>query len=181
MKFTETPLKGSYLVQPELHTDERGFFSRAWCAREFGAHGLETRLVQCNISYNHRKGTLRGMHYQAAPREEDKLVRCTRGAIYDVIIDLRRNSGSFGKHFGVVLTAENRNMLHIPKGFAHGFQTLEDETELFYQMSEYYDPECARGIRWNDLAFGIKWPAEALIISDKDRSFPDFDLAIFGG
>jgi len=176
VKFTETPLKGAYLIQPEPNSDERGFFARTWCMREFGAHGLETRLVQCNISYNRKKGTLRGMHYQAAPFEEDKLVRCTRGAIYDVIIDLRRNSESFGEHFGVALTAENRTMIHIPKGFAHGFLTVEDDAEVLYQMSEFYTPECARGFRWNDPAFDIEWPGEVQVISGKDRSYPDFDL-----
>src|SRR4030067_2134427 len=130
MKFIETRLKGAFLVQPEPISDERGFFARTWCQREFKTHDLETRLVQCNISYNRRKGTLRGMHYQIPPFEEDKLVRCTRGAIYDVIIDLRRDSKTFGKHICVKLTAENRTMLHIPKGFAHGFLTLEDDSEV---------------------------------------------------
>ena len=173
--FTETPLKGAFLVHPELITDERGFFARSWCAREFGDHGLESRLVQCSISYNRVKGTLRGMHHQLPPFEEDKLVRCTRGAIHDVIIDLRHDSKSFGKHFGIPLTAENRAMLYIPKGFAHGFLTLEDDTEIFYQMSEFYDPDSARGVRWNDPAFAIEWPGEVLILSGKDRSYPDFE------
>lgn len=178
MIFTEIPLKGAYLVQPELLIDERGFFARSWCAREFGAHGLDTRIVQCNISYNEHHGTLRGMHYQAKPYAEDKLVRCTRGAIYDVIIDLRIESESFGKHFGITLSAENKSMLQIPKGFVHGFLTLEDNTEVFYQISEYYTPEWARGIRWNDPSFGIEWPEEVRIISDRDRSYPDFNLRI---
>jgi len=180
VKFTETRLKGAYIVQPEPMADERGFFARSWCVREFGSFGLETRLVQCNISFNRRKGTLRGMHYQAPPFEEDKLVRCTRGSIYDVIVDLRRDSRTFGKHIGITLTAENRTMLHIPKGFAHGFLTLEDDTEIHYQMSEYYAPECARGYRWDDPVFGIVWPGEVQIISEKDRSYPDFDLLNFG-
>jgi len=144
------------------------------------AHGLEARLVQCNISYNRMKGTLRGMHFQAPPFEEDKLVRCTRGSIYDVIVDLRRNSKTFGRHTGVTLSAENRSMLHIPKGFAHGFLTLENDSEVYYQMSEFYAPKYARGYRWNDPAFGIEWPAEIRIISEKDRSYPDFDLAKSG-
>jgi dTDP-4-dehydrorhamnose 3,5-epimerase len=180
VKFTETRLRGAFIVQPEPMADERGFFARSWCVREFGNNSLETRLVQCNISYNRSKGTLRGMHYQAPPFEEDKLVRCTKGAIHDVIVDLRRNSESFGKHIGVVLTAENRTMLHIPKGFAHGFLTLEDDTEVHYQMSEFYAPECARGIRWNDPVFGIEWPEDVRVISEKDRSYPDFDLVNFG-
>jgi dTDP-4-dehydrorhamnose 3,5-epimerase len=176
LKYTETSLKGAYLVHPELMRDERGFFARSWCEREFRAHGLETRIAQCNLSYNRCKGTLRGMHYQSIPFEEDKLVRCTRGAIHDVIVDLRRGSVTFGKHFGVALTAENRTMLYVPKGFAHGFLTLEDDTEVFYQMSEVYTPDCARGFRWNDPAFGIVWPGEVRVISGKDRAYPDFDL-----
>lgn len=180
MKFTETPLKDAYLIQPELLEDERGFFARSWCEREFRTYGLEPRIVQCNISYNRGRGTLRGMHYQAPPFGEDKLVRCTRGAIHDVIIDLRHDSGSFGKHFGVALTAENRAMLYIPKGFAHGFLSLADDTEVFYQMSEFHSPEHARGIRWNDPAFGIEWPGEVRVLSGKDRSYPDFDHGTFG-
>jgi dTDP-4-dehydrorhamnose 3,5-epimerase len=181
VKFTETRLQGAYLVQPEPLPDERGFFARTWCVREFGSFGLETRLVQYNISYNRRKGTLRGMHYQVPPFEEDKLVRCVRGAVHDVIIDLRRNSETFGKHIGVTLSAENRSMLHIPKGFAHGFLTLEDDTEVYYQMSEFYAPECAKGFRWDDPAFGIDWPGEVRIISEKDRSYPDFEPGKYGG
>lgn len=180
MKFTETRLKGAYIVEPELMSDERGFFARTWCVREFASVGLEARLVQCNISFNRSNGTLRGMHYQVPPFEEDKLVRCTRGAIYDVIVDLRRNSETFGKHIGVTLTVENRTMLHIPKGFAHGFLTLEDDTEVHYQMSEFYAPDCARGLRWDDLSLGIKWPGEVRIISEKDRSYPDIDLLKIG-
>ncbi|MFI5323861.1 MAG: dTDP-4-dehydrorhamnose 3,5-epimerase [Thermodesulfobacteriota bacterium] len=179
MKFTETRLKGAFIIQPEPMSDERGFFARSWCVREFESRGLETRLVQCNISYNLRKGTLRGIHYQVPPFEEDKLVRCTRGSIHDVIVDLRRNSETFGKHIGITLTAENRTMLHIPKGFAHGFLTLEDDTEVHYQMSEFYAPECARGFRWDDPFLGIEWPWEVRVISEKDRSYPDFDLVKF--
>ena len=179
MKFTETRLKGAYIIQPKPISDARGFFARSWCIREFGSFGLETRLVQCNISYNRKKGTLRGLHYQAPPFEEDKLVRCTRGAIHDVIVDLRRKSKSYGKHIGVTLTSENRTMLHIPKGFAHGFLTLEDDSEVHYQMSEFYAPECARGYRWDDPSFGIVWPGEVRVISEKDRSYPDFDSMKF--
>jgi dTDP-4-dehydrorhamnose 3,5-epimerase len=174
--FTESPLKGAFLVSPELIIDKRGFFARSWCVKEFDDHDLESRLVQCNISYNRVKGTLRGMHYQVSPFEEAKLVRCTRGAVHDVIIDLRHESKSFGKHFGVMLTAEDRNMLYIPKRFAHGFLTLEDDTEITYHMSEFYSPDCARGIRWNDPAFEIRWPGEVMTLSEKDQSYPDVDI-----
>lgn len=176
MIFTETELKGAYLVSLECVADERGFFARSWCEKEFQEVGLSSRIVQCSISYNRVKGTLRGMHFQLPPFEEEKLVRCTRGAIYDVIIDLRHESKSFGKYFGATLTAESRTMLYIPKGFAHGFLTLEDDTEIFYQMSEFYAPDSARGVRWNDPAFGIEWPGEVRVLSKKDRSYPDFDL-----
>lgn len=173
--FTETRLKGAYLVSPERITDERGFFARSWCEKEFRALGLAPRIAQCSISYNSAKGTLRGMHYQVPPFQEDKLVRCTRGSIHDVIIDLRPGSETFGLHYAATLTAENRTMLYIPKGFAHGFQTLEDDTEIFYQMSEFYAPDSARGVRWNDPSFGLEWPEEVRVISGKDRSYPDFD------
>ena len=177
MKFTETQLKGAYIIEPELLTDERGFFARSWCQKEFIEFGLNPNLVQCNISFNHKKGTLRGMHYQAKPHEEAKLVRCTMGAIYDVIIDLRPESSTFKQWVAVELTAENRKMLYIAEGIAHGFQTLEDNTEVFYQMSEFYYPESATGVRWNDPAFGIEWPStQEVIISDKDQSYPDFCL-----
>ena len=174
MIFTETNLEGAFIVEPERLEDERGFFARTWCQREFEDHGLNARWVQCNISFNKRKGTLRGMHYQAAPYEEAKLVRCTMGSTYDVIIDLRSESPSFKQHAVVVLTALNRKMLYVPEGFAHGFLTLEDNTEVFYQMSEFYVAECARGVRWNDPAFGIQWPADVQAISDRDRNHPDF-------
>lgn len=174
MKFEETALSGAFIIEPERIVDERGFFARSWCKREFAAHNLDTNLVQCNISFNNLKGTLRGMHYQAKPAEEVKLVRCTRGAIYDVILDLRESSPSYKKWIAVELNQENRKMLYIPKGFAHGFQTLVDSTEVFYQMSEYYSPDNARGIRWNDPMFGICWPIDNPIISEKDRSFADY-------
>jgi dTDP-4-dehydrorhamnose 3,5-epimerase len=174
MIFQETTLRGAYLVDIQRLEDERGFFARAWCQREFEAHGLNPRLAQCNISFNHKKGTLRGMHYQAAPFEEAKLVRCTMGAIYDVIIDLRPESPTFKQHFGVTLTPETRTMLYIPEGFAHGFLTLVDNTEVFYQMSEFYAPDYARGLRWNDPAFGIEWPAGVQVISERDANYPDF-------
>lgn len=174
MIFTATKLGGAYIIEPERLGDERGFFARTWCQREFEEHGLNPRLVQCSISFNKKKGTLRGMHYQAAPHEEAKLVRCTMGAIYDVLIDLRSHSPTYTQHLGVVLSAENRTMLYIPEGFAHGFQTLEKNSEVNYQMSEFYAPECARGVRWNDPAFGIAWPADERTIIARDQSYPDF-------
>ena len=174
MIFTETDLKGAFVVDIEKHQDERGFFARSWCRREFEAHGLNPKLAQCNISFNPHKGTLRGMHYQAKPFEEAKLVRCTRGSLHDVIVDLRSDSPSYKKSLGVVLTAENRTMLYVPQGFAHGFLTLENDTEVFYQISEFYMPESQRGFRWNDPAIAITWPAEVEFISDRDRNFPDF-------
>jgi dTDP-4-dehydrorhamnose 3,5-epimerase len=174
MIFTETTLKGAFLIEPERRPDERGFFARAWCQQEFAAIGLEPRWVQCNISFNRQRGTLRGMHYQAAPYAEAKLVRCTMGAIHDVIIDLRADSSTFRQWLAVELTADNRLILFIPKGFAHGFQTLTDDTEVFYQMSQFYAPDYARGVRWGDPAFNIPWPADKRIISARDLGFPDF-------
>jgi dTDP-4-dehydrorhamnose 3,5-epimerase len=176
MIFTETRIKGAFLIEPERRQDERGFFARTWCQHEFAVAGLQTEWVQCNISFNGQRGTLRGMHYQAAPYEEVKLVRCTMGVIYDVIIDLRADSLTFRQWLAMELTADNRLMLFIPQGFAHGFQTLTDETEVFYQMSQFYTPDYARGVRWNDPAFKISWPADKRIISERDRSFPDFLL-----
>jgi dTDP-4-dehydrorhamnose 3,5-epimerase len=176
--FAEAGLKGAFIIEPERLEDERGFFARSWCQREFEARGLNPRLVQCNISFNRKRGTLRGMHYQVSPHAEAKLVRCTMGAICDVIIDLRPGSRTFTQWLIAELTAENHRMLYIPEGFAHGFQTLEDNTEVFYQMSEFYHPECARGIRWNDPQFGIRWPLGDPIVSKKDQTYPDFvDLA----
>ncbi len=174
MIFTQTKLKGAFTVEIQRFEDERGFFARTWCRREFEAHGLDPGLVQCNISFNLKAGTLRGMHYQAKPFEEAKLIRCTRGAIHDVIVDLRPDSPTFGQYESCVLTPENRRMLFVPKSFAHGFLTLEDETEVFYQMSEFYSPEHARGFRWNDPRFGIDWPCEINVISERDRGYPDF-------
>jgi dTDP-4-dehydrorhamnose 3,5-epimerase len=153
--------------------DERGFFARTWCQREFETHGLESRLVQCSISFNAREGTLRGLHYQAPPHEEVKLVRCTSGAIFDVIVDLRPPSPTFGHHYSVVLSSSNRLALYVPRGFAHGFQTLEDNTEVAYQMSEFFHPESARGLRWNDPALRISWPPTARrIITERDKNYP---------
>ena len=176
MIFTETELEGAFVIEPERLEDERGFFGRTWCQREFQAHGLNPRLVQCSISFNKKKGTLRGIHYQVPPYEETKLVRCTMGAIHDVIIDLRTHSRTFKRWVAVELTAQNRRALYIPEGLAHGFQTLEDNTEVFYQMSEFYHPEASRGVRWNDPAFRIVWPNDIIVISDKDREYPDFAL-----
>jgi len=169
LKFIETKLKGPYIIEPELLEDERGFFARTFCHREFEAHGLNPKLVQCSISYNRRKGTLRGMHYQDSPMAEDKLVRCTNGAIYNVIIDLRPDSSTYCQWVAVELNANNRRMLYIPGGFANGFQTLEDDTEVFYQMSEFHAPEFERRVRWDDPAFGIEWHLDTKIISEKDR------------
>lgn len=171
MIFTETKIKGAYLIDLDKHEDERGFFARSWCGDEFEKQGLNARLVQCNISFNQKRGTLRGMHYQVAPYEEAKLVRCTMGALYDVIIDLRSDSPTYKEWFSVELTAQNYRALYVPEGFAHGFQTLVDETEVFYQMSEYYHPECARGVRWDDPTFEISWPIFSPIVSDKDSAF----------
>lgn len=176
MIFSETKLKGAFLIEPERKEDQRGFFARTWCQQEFEDHGLNSKLVQCSISFNNRKGTLRGMHFQEAPFEETKLVRCTKGEIFDAIIDLRPNSETFKKYFSVILNEENRLMLYIPPGFAHGFQTMTENAEVFYQMSQFYSPEHSRGVRWNDPAFGIQWPADDRIIIDRDSNYPDFTL-----
>ena len=175
MVFTETGLSGAVIVDVERHTDERGFFARSWCTREFQERGLSPLVVQCNVSGNAVKGTLRGMHYQVAPHAEVKLVRCTKGAIYDVIIDLRETSPTFLRHVGVELTAENHRALYIPEGFAHGFMTLQDDSEVFYQMSAFYEPSAARGVRWNDPAFAIEWPLPVIVISKRDQELPDFN------
>jgi len=172
--FIETKLKGAFIIELEKHSDERGFFARSWCQKEFAAHQLNARLVQCNISFNKKKGTLRGMHYQAPPSAEAKLVRCTAGSIYDVIIDLRPGSPTRKQHVGEILSSSNYRGFYVPEGFAHGFQTLEDNSEVFYQMSEFYAPEYARGVRYNDPAFAIKWPIADAIVLDRDRNYPDF-------
>jgi len=176
MIFHETKLPGAFEVHLELTPDERGFFARAWCQKEFEAHGLSASLAQCNVSFNTRRGTLRGMHYQAAPYGESKLVRCTKGAIYDVVVDLRPDSPTFRQWIAVVLTAANRHMLYVPEGCGHGFLTLEDETEIFYQMSQLYNAESARGVRWDDPAFQIAWPEKVEVISERDRTYPNFDI-----
>ena len=174
MLFKPTPLNGAYIIDLEPQTDERGFFARSWCQREFVAHGLNDRLVQCNISFNHHQGTLRGMHLQTNPMAEAKLVRCTQGAIWDAIVDLRPGSATYLEHVAVELTARNRRMLYIPEGFGHGFITLEDNTEILYQMSEFYSPDHAVGYRYNDPAFNIDWPIAVAVISERDRNYPDF-------
>jgi len=176
MIFRYLRLKDAFIVDIEKMQDERGFFARTFCQREFEAHGLNRRLVQSSISFNKNKGTLRGMHYQIAPNEEAKLVRCTQGAIYDVIIDLRQNSPTFKRWEAVELTSENRRMIYVPEGFAHGFQTLEDNSEVQYEMTEFYAPEAARGVRWDDPAFEIRWPAADRTIAPRDESYPAFVL-----
>jgi len=175
MIFRETKLPGAFAIDLEPKTDERGCFVRTWCQHEFAAHGLNTKLARCSVSFNTRKGTLRGMHYQLAPHAETKLVRCTRGAIYDVIVDLRPQSPKFKDSFGIVLTAEKRDMLYVPEGCAHGFLTLEEGAEVFYQISEFQSPESARGVRFDDPAFGIAWPEKVEVISERDRNYPNFE------
>lgn len=177
MIFRATELDGAFVIEPEPRTDDRGFFARIYCVDEFAAHGLNTRLVQANLSYNRRAGTVRGMHYQLAPKAETKLVRCTSGAIYDVIVDLRPESATYLRWIGVELSAANRAMLYVPEGFAHGFQTLTDDAEVAYQVTEFYSPEHERGVRWDDPAIGIRWPAAVAVISDKDRNHPDYRRA----
>jgi dTDP-4-dehydrorhamnose 3,5-epimerase len=172
--FTPTPIAGALVIELEQLADERGFFARVFCAREFEQHGLNPRVVQCSISFNPIEGTVRGLHLQRAPHLETKLVRCTAGALYDVIVDVRPDSPTFRKHFAVDLSACNRKMLYVPEGVAHGFQTLEDGTEVFYQMSEAFAPHATTGWRWNDPAFGIAWPLDVTVMSDRDRDYPDF-------
>ena len=172
MKFTETRLQGAFVITPDRIEDERGFFARTFCRREFEEHGLNPNLVQCNISFNKKKGTLRGMHYQVAPHEEAKLVRCTSGAIYDVIIDLRPVSPTFKQWFAAELSGENHQLLYVPEGFAHGYQTLMPQTEVSYQVSEFYNPASERGIRWDDPTTGVTWPLPVTLMSQKDRNYP---------
>ena len=174
MIISETELPGAFVIDLEKIEDERGFFARAWCQRELREHGLESRIAQCNMSFNKRKGTLRGMHFQRPPHEEVKLIRCIRGALYDVIIDLRPQSAAYKRWIGAELTAENRRMLYVPRGFAHGFQTLEEDTETFYMVSEFYTPGAESGVRWDDPSFGIDWPLPPSEISDKDQQWTDF-------
>ena len=185
MIFTETKLSGAFIIDPELVEDERGFFARTFCEKEFERHGIKFDFVQCNISFNKKRGTLRGIHYQAEPYAEAKLVRCTMGAIYDVIIDLRRGSSTFRKWVAVDLSGENRRMLYVPNGFAHGFQSLSDNSEVFYQMSEFYHQEAARAVRWDDPDINIIWPATPIVMSVSDASFAHLsagsDPASLGG
>jgi dTDP-4-dehydrorhamnose 3,5-epimerase len=174
MIFRETPLTGAFVVEAERIGDERGFFARTWSRAELVAHGLDPEIAQCSVSFNHRRGTLRGLHFQAAPFEEVKLVRCTRGSVWDVIVDVRPGSPTRGRHFALVLSAEERNALYVPKGFAHGFITLEDAAEVFYQISAPYSAEHTRGYRWDDPTFAIPWPEPATVISERDRNLPLF-------
>ncbi|MBL4902223.1 MAG: dTDP-4-dehydrorhamnose 3,5-epimerase [Desulfocapsa sp.] len=176
MIFEKTKLNDAYIIRPERLEDDRGFFARAWCQKEFEKHGLVSNLAQCNISYNKSQGTLRGMHYQKKPHEETKLVRCTAGAIVDVIIDIRPESSTFSQWLTIELSAENRTMLYVPRGFAHGYVTLVDDVEVFYQVSEFYTPGVEGGIRWDDPFFQIAWPIrENLVVSEKDSSWPDYE------
>lgn len=178
MIFTETKLKGAYILDIEKLGDSRGFFARAWCEKEAENHGVLSRMVQANISFNLKKGTLRGLHYQVSPSREGKLVRVTKGSIFDVIVDLRPQSKTFLQHVTTILSAENYRTFYIPPGLAHGFQTLEDNTEVFYQMTDFYEPSCARGVRWNDPAFAIDWPADERTILERDATYPDFHKSI---
>jgi len=174
MIFQKVQLAGAYVIDLDRIEDDRGFFARAWCQREFEQQGLESRLVQCNLSQNHSAGTLRGMHYQVNPYKETKLVRCVKGRIFDVIIDLRADSPTYLQWFGVELSADNHRALYVPEGFAHGYQTLEANTEVFYQVSEFYSPGSEQGLRWDDRAIAIDWPLAPTIISEKDRNYADF-------
>ena len=174
MNFRETAIAGVWVVEPERLEDERGFFARTWDTREFAERGLSGRLVQCSVSYNARRGTLRGLHYQAAPHEEAKLVRCTAGVVYDVAVDLRAGSETLCSWVGVELSAENRLALYVPEGCAHGFLTLADDSEIVYQMSAFHSPEAARGVRYDDPAFAVDWPDEVVLVNERDRSYPDF-------
>jgi dTDP-4-dehydrorhamnose 3,5-epimerase len=176
MIFSETKIKGTFIIEPELLIDERGFFARSFCTEDFDKQGLDSSIVQCNISCNNKKGTLRGMHYQISPHEEAKIVSCTEGAIFDVVLDLRKESRTYCRWIAVELTDDNLKMLYIPKGCAHGFQTLKDQTRVFYQMTNFFHPESARGVKWNDPLFGIQWPAGRKIISEKDNQFSEYCL-----
>lgn len=174
MRFQQTPLAGALVIELEPVVDARGLFARTWCAREFAAQGIDMAIRQCNVSVNRARHTLRGMHYQADPHAEAKIVSCVRGALFDVIIDLRPESPTFKRHFAVELNDDNRRSLYIPPGFAHGFETLTENAEVYYQMSAFYEPSAAKGVRWDDPAFGIRWPAPPQVISDRDRGYPDF-------
>lgn len=175
MIFTETQLKGAFIIDVELLADQRGAFARTFCAKEFEQHGLKPTIAQCNLSFNYKTGTIRGMHYQVPPAAETKLVRCTKGAIYDVIVDLRPDSPTYRQHIGVELTADNRRVLYVPELFAHGYQALTDGAEVVYQVGEFYTPGYERGLRYDDPAFGISWPLPVTVISEKDASWPLFE------
>jgi dTDP-4-dehydrorhamnose 3,5-epimerase len=172
----DTSIPGVVVIATERHGDDRGYFARTWCAREVAEHGLESTLAQCSVSHNIRRGTLRGLHYQTPPHAETKVVRCTRGAIFDVAVDLRPGSPTFLRWHGVDLTAENGRALYIPRGFAHGFLTLEDATDVEYQISAEHSPEHARGVRWNDQALGIAWPGPVEVLVARDRDYPNLDV-----
>lgn len=174
MKFNKTHIKDVYIIDLDKHIDERGYFARAWCKNEFDEMGLKSNVVQCNLSFNHKKGTLRGMHYQIHPFEEVKMVRCIQGKILDVVIDLRKDSETYKQWIGVELSDENHRMLYVPEGFAHGYQTLEDYSMVYYQVTEFYQPGSEKGIRWNDPAFKIEWPLEITSMSDKDQNHSDY-------
>jgi dTDP-4-dehydrorhamnose 3,5-epimerase len=174
MKFTETPLQGAWLIDIEPFEDARGFFAVTWTPDAFTSRGLDPALVQCNLAFNHRRGTIRGMHFQREPFAEVKIVRCTRGRIFDVVIDLRPDSASHGKWFSAELSEDNRRMLYVPPGFAHGYQTLTDDTEAYYHVSAPYSPTHALGVRWNDPRFGVRWPLAVSEISARDAEWPDF-------
>lgn len=174
MRYSETPLSGVYVLDLEPVEDHRGFFARTYCEDEFRDRGLETHFAQASIAFSSRRGTLRGMHYQRDPHAEVKLLRCTRGAVYDVVIDLRPDSRTLRRWFAAELSAANRRMLYAPHGFAHGYLTLEDETEISYQMSAPYHADAAAGVRWNDPAFGVQWPFDPIVMAERDRSYPDF-------
>jgi dTDP-4-dehydrorhamnose 3,5-epimerase len=176
--FRETPLSGAFIIDLERHEDERGFFARTWCQREFAEMGLTSELSQCNVSYNRRRGTLRGMHWQEVPHAEAKVVRCTRGVIWDAIIDLRPDSTTYMDHFGIELSAASGRSLYIPEGMAHGFVTLDDHCEVSYLMSEFYEPTAARGVRWNDPAFAINWPLTNPVLHPRDAAYPDYVRAL---
>jgi dTDP-4-dehydrorhamnose 3,5-epimerase len=178
MIFIPAPLKGVFVIDLEKRSDSRGFFARTYCAREFAEHGLKPDMVQCNTSFNHKAGVLRGMHYQVAPSTEAKLVRCTRGAIYDAIVDMRPDSPTYLQHFGIELSEDNRTALYVPEMFAHGYQTLRPNTEVFYQVSEFYAPGTERGMRHDDPAIGLQWPVDVSEISEKDASWPLLEVGV---
>lgn len=180
MIFTETKIAGAFIIDLEEKSDDRGFFARTFCAQEFENHGLKPTVAQCNLSFNHQKGTLRGMHYQLLPAAETKLIRCTQGAIYDVIVDMRPNSPTYLSHIGVELTSENRRALYVPEMFAHGYQTLTDSAEVVYQVSEFYTPGYERGLRYNDPLLEINWPLEVTIISEKDQNWELLESVLVG-